>query len=135
MIGYDQALAICRSDPESAARMLCELSRELDALRKEIAALKAENATLRERVQTLEERVAQDSHNSHKPPSSDGLAKPKPKSLRPPSQRPNGGQPGHPGHTLRMVENPDRTVRHTVERCAGCGRSLVNKNPERVERR
>ncbi len=53
MIGCDQALAICRSDPESAARMLCELSRELDALRKEVAALKAENATLRDSAGTL----------------------------------------------------------------------------------
>ncbi len=48
MIGYDQALAICRTDPESAARMLCELSRELDALRKNVAILKAENAALRD---------------------------------------------------------------------------------------
>jgi transposase/uncharacterized coiled-coil protein SlyX len=135
MIGYDQALAICRTDPESAARMLHELSRELDALRKEIAALKAENAALRERVQTLEEQVAKDSHNSHKPPSSDGLAKPTPKSLRPKSERPTGGQPGHPGHTLRMVEKPDRIVPHRVERCAGCGRSLAGQAPNRVERR
>jgi len=74
MIGYDQALAICRTDPESAARMLRELSRELDALRKEVAALKAENAalraecqTLRNRVRTLEEQVAKNSHNSHLP--------------------------------------------------------------------
>ena len=125
MIGYDQALTICRTDPEAAARMLCELSRELDALRKEVAALKAENAVLRERVQTLEEQLAKDSHNSHKPPSSDGLAKPKPKSLRPKSERPTGGQPGHPGHTLRMVEKPDRIVTHRVERCASCGRSLA----------
>lgn len=135
MIGYDQALAICRTDPESAARMLCELSRELDTLRKEVAALKAENAALRERVRTLEEQVAKDSHNSHKPPSSDGLAKPKPKSLRPKSNRSTGGQPGHPGHTLRMVEKPDRTVRHAVEHCQGCGRSLIRKQPDRVERR
>jgi len=142
MIGYDQVLALCRTDPESAARMLCELSRELDALRKEVAALKAENAalrgecqTLRERVQTLEEQLARDSHNSHQPPSSDGLAKPKPKSLRTPSQRPTGGQPGHPGHTLRLVEKPDRTVRHPVERCAHCGRSLDQQAPDRVERR
>jgi len=142
MIDYDQALAVCRSDPEAAARMLCDLSRELDRLTADFAALKAENAalraecqTLRDRVRILEERVAQDSHNSHKPPSSDGLAKPKPQSLRPPSQRPNGGQPGHPGHTLRMAAKPDRTLRHTVERCAGCGRSLGNQKPERVERR
>lgn len=135
MIGYDQALTICRTDPESAARMLCELSRELDALRKEVAILKAENAALRERVQTLEEQVARDSHNSHKPPSSDGLAKPKPKSLRPKSERPTGGQPGHPGHTLRMVEKPDRIVPHRVERCSGCGRSLAGQEPDHVERR
>ncbi len=47
MIGYEHALTICRSDPETAARMLCELSRELDVLKAEVAALKAENAALR----------------------------------------------------------------------------------------
>lgn len=135
MIAYDQALAICRTDPESAARMLHELSRELDALRKELATLKAENAALRDRVQTLEEQVAKDSHNSHKPPSSDGLAKPKPKSLRSPSAKSTGGQPGHPGQTLRMVEKPDRTIRHVVERCNDCGRTLAQQAPDRVERR
>jgi transposase len=87
------------------------------------------------KVQALEQKAAQDSHNSSKPPSSDGLAKPKPKSLRPPSQRPTGGQPGHPGQTLRRVEKPDRTVRHPIERCSGCGRSLAQQAPDRVERR
>jgi transposase len=135
VIGYEQALAICRTDPESAARMLCELSHQLDSLQKEVAALKAENAASRDRVQTLQEQLARDSHNSHQPPSTDGLAKPKPKSLRPPSQRPTGGQPGHPGHTLRLVDKPDRTVRHAVERCANCGRALDRQAPERVERR
>jgi transposase len=128
MIGYEQALAVCRTDPEAAARMLCEFARELEQL-------KAEVATLRCKVQALEEKAAKDSHNSSKPPSSDGLSKPKPKSLRPPSNRPTGGQPGHPGQTLRMVAKPDHTVRHPVERCSGCGRSLVNQAPDRVERR
>ncbi|MFH1183643.1 MAG: IS66 family transposase [Chloroflexota bacterium] len=142
MIDQERALTICRTDPEAAARMLCELSRELDVLKAEAAALKSENAALRcecqslhEKVQALEEKAAKDSHNSSKPPSSDGLAKPKPKSLRLPSDRPTGGQPGHPGQTLRMVEKPDRTVSHPVKQCSGCKRSLAGQAPDRVERR
>ena len=142
MIGYEQALVVCRTDPEAAARMLCEFSRELDLLKTEVAALRTENAALRSEcqalrteVQTLKEQLAKDSHNSSKPPSSDGLSKPKPKSLRPPSTRPTGGQPGHPGQTLHMVEKPDRTVQHPVSRCAGCGRSLASQSPDRIERR
>jgi len=135
MIGYEQALTVCRTDPEAAARMLCGLSRELEQLKAEVATLKAENAALREKVRALEEKAAKDSHNSSKPPSSDGLCKPKPKSLRPPSNRPTGGQPRHPGQTLRRVAMPDITVRHPVERCAGCGRSLAKQAPDRIERR
>jgi transposase len=60
---------------------------------------------------------------------------PKPRSLRKPSTRPTGGQPGHPGQTLRMVTTPDRTVRHPVDRCTGGGRSLADQPPDRVERR
>jgi transposase len=142
MIGYEQALSVCRTDPEAAARMLCELSRELDQLKADFAVLKAENVALRaecqllrEEVQSLKEQAAKDSHNSSKPPSSDGLAKPKPKSLRPPSDRLTGGQPGHPGHTLHMVVKPDHTVRHAIEHCKNCGRSLAKQAPDRVERR
>jgi len=139
---HQEAEAIYDAGKETVVRVLLELSRKVDQLTTDFAALKAENAalraecqTLRERVQTLEEQVAKDSHNSHKPPSSDGLDKPKPKSLRPKSDRPTGGQPGHPGHTLRMVEKPDRIVPHRVERCSGCGRSLAGQKPDRVERR
>jgi len=142
LIGYEQAGSVCRRDPEAAARMLCEWSRELAQLQADFAALKAENAALqgecqalRAKVQALEAQAAKDSHNSSQPPSSDGLAKPKPKNLRAPSDQPTGGQPGHPGHTLRRVETPEHTVRHPVERCAGCGRSLAQQSPDRVERR
>jgi transposase len=34
-----------------------------------------------------------------------------------------------------MVDNPDHTVRHAVERCKDCGRSLAKQAPDHVERR
>ena len=142
MLTREDAQAIYRAGEETVVRVLLDLSAKVEQLTADFAALQAENTalraecqTLRDRVQTLEEQVAKDSHNSHKPPSSDGLAKPKPKSLRPKSKRSSGGQPGHPGHTLPMADHPDRTLRHAVERCANCGRNLVKQAPDRVERR
>jgi transposase len=91
-----------------------------------IAHLEAENAALHEqlqallaRVQTLEVRLAKDSHNSSKPPSSDGLAR-KTKSLRRRSCKKPGGQLGHCGQTLRLVAEPDEVVEHRPTVCAGC---------------
>jgi transposase len=134
----DDAQALYRAGEDAVVRVLLELDQvkaEVTTLKADNAALRQECQALRDEVHTLKETAAKDSHNSSKPPSSDGLAKPKPKSLRTPSARPTGGQPGHPGQTLRMVTTPDRTVRHPVERCTGCGRSLADQAPDRVERR
>ena len=76
-----------------------------------------------ERIKALENQVSKDSHNSNKPPSSDGLQR-TPKSLRVKSDRPSGGQQGHPGTTLKMVATPDHVVVHPVHRCRRCGHSL-----------
>lgn len=119
------AQAIYRAGEETVVRVLLDMDRRIHALECQVQDLTARLDTSERRVRQLEEQAAKDSHNSSKPPSSDGLNKPKPKSLRPPSERPTGGQPGHPGQTLRMVAKPDRTVRHRVERCSGCGRSLA----------
>ena len=43
-------------------------------------------------VAELQSRLNKNSRNSSKPPSSDGLNKPKPKSLRVAGQNPSGGQ-------------------------------------------
>lgn len=84
-------------------------------------------ATLEARVQALEDRLAQDSHNSSKPPSSDlGRPTPRPRSLRRPEGRSSGGQPGHPGTTLRLVETPDRIEQHRPTQCAACGHALAD---------
>jgi transposase len=135
MMTRDEAQAIYRAGEDTVVRVLLEMDRRIHTLERQVQDLTARLDASEHRVRQLEEHAAKDSHNSSKPPSSDGLAKPKPKSLRPPSPRPTGGQPGHPGQTLRMVEEPDHTVRHPVERCAGCGRSLGTQVPDRVERR
>lgn len=72
-----------------------------------IRALFTQVAALTAKVAELEGRLALNSHNASKPPSTDGLHKPKPKSLRKAGQNPTGGQPGHPGHPLKPVETPD----------------------------
>lgn len=87
-------------------------------------------------VVELKRRLAQNSRNSSRPPSSDGLSKPPAKkSLRRPSGRKPGGQPGHGGATLAAVADPDEVVRYSPACCAGCGASLDGAAVEGYERR
>ena len=82
-------------------------------------------ASLTSRVAELERRLGLNSSNSGKPPSSDGLRKPtRTQSLREKSGKKTGGQPGHPGKTLRQTETPDAIIDHFPETCAGCGKAL-----------
>src|SRR3982751_4952931 len=86
----------------------------------------AEMAVLRERIAELERRLGLNSGNSGKPPSSDGLKKPpRVGNLRQPSGKQTGGQPGHPGKTLRRTETPDTTVDHYPQACTACGTALT----------
>jgi transposase len=58
-----------------------------------------------------------------------------PKSLRGVSGRRPGGQPGHPGHTLALVEQPDAVRVHQPSACLGCGHALGAAPVLRTERR
>jgi transposase len=89
---------------------------------------------LADRIQKLEDQIAKNSDNSGKPPSSDGLKK-RPKSLRHKSGKKSGGQPGHVGSTLKMVEQADHIETHVVERCAHCRANLKDVEARKYEKR
>ncbi|MGO9751944.1 MAG: IS66 family transposase [Solirubrobacteraceae bacterium] len=78
----------------------------------------------------LRARLAENSHNSSRPPSSDGLAKEpveksnKKRSLRRRSGLKPGGQSGHVGHHVKPRETPDDEKVHPLERCEECGTDL-----------
>lgn len=78
---------------------------------------------LEARLEVLENQLKKDSHNSSKPPASDGFGK-RTNSLRSKSERQSGGQIGHEGNTLEWREEVDKIIIHPVEYCEGCGVSL-----------
>lgn len=98
-----------------------------DALQHAVEALES-------RVSHLEAILAKDSHNSSKPPSSNGFKRP-PKSLRNKSDKKVGGQKGHKGVSLRQVEKPDHTVIHRRLGNCSCGRCLNDANVIGVTKR
>lgn len=114
MLTRDQALGIYEAGPDAVVEALLEMDG---------------------RISSLEDQLAKNSRNSSKPSSTDGFRKPAPKSLRSRGERPVGGQPGHPGHTLKMVANPAKTVVHPVNSCAVCGNDLQGEEPSGVEKR
>ncbi len=104
------------------------------SLRAELAEKRSELDRALERIAELEARLKQNSRNSSKPPSSEGLAKPAPRSLRKKSGRRPGGQDGHKGTTLVQVARPDREVRHEPGCCGRCGAGLAGRPVTGVER-
>jgi len=106
---------LSHSEKDELIRLLWSM---LQSQGKQIAALQAQ-------VADLQSRLNKNSRNSSKPPSSDGLNKPAPKSLRVAGQNPTGGQKGHPGSTLRRASQPDKVVVHDVpDQCQACQRKL-----------
>ncbi len=91
----EEILALCASNSEAIAAY--------------IETLESQIKDLTERLVLLESRLNQNSRNSSKPPSTDYFSKGKlnPKSLRKKSGKKPGGQEGHSGTTLEMVDNPE----------------------------
>ena len=110
-----------------SVRQKDELIEMLWPLQQQVQDLMAQVAVMADRIRLLEARLAQSRKNSSKPPSSDGLRKPAPKSLRQTGQNPNGGQKGHSGTTLRQSTQIDQTLEHrTPSRCSVCQMKMLD---------
>jgi len=104
-------------------------------LEKENSFLKAEVASLKMLVQQLIHEIERlkhpkNSRNSSVPPSKDENRPTKTKSLRTSDGKSPGGQAGHEGNTLKMVENPDHIVEHKPTFCNHCGKDLSSAKTE-----
>src|ERR1017187_1546699 len=93
-------------------------------------------AELSERVAELERRLGRDSSTSSKPPSSDSPYKKKPRdrSLRERGKRSPGKQPGEPGTTMKLIDDPGARFEYPPAACRGCGKDLADA-PVTAQRR
>jgi transposase len=128
--------AIYASGPVATVTLVQQLVQQLSTALQTNAELAQSNAELAQRIAELEERLGRNSRNSNQPPSTDGFNRPSPpRSLRRPTGKKPGGQPGHKGQTLRFSANPDRFVLHRPGQCAQCGCPLDDVPPSATERR
>ena len=112
----EEAYQLCISEPRMMAKLIVKLQ------------------ALQERVDELERRLGLNSNNSSKPPSTDSPFTPKPKTTSN-AKRKAGGQKGHVGKNLKMVEHPDVVIVSSPQVCSDCGASLADIESYRVASR
>jgi transposase len=120
---------------ELAAR-LAEAYRLIGELTARAEQLSAQVRCLSARVEDLERQARRDSSTSSRPPSSDSPYKKKgaDRSLRERGKRRPGKQPGDPGTTMNLVDDPDERVFCPPGVCCGCGAGLAS-DPVTAQRR
>lgn len=115
MTVIEELLATVKAQQQTIATLTIKLEETTARLAETNAKLEKANA----RIAELEEQLHKNSHNSSKPPSSDGYEKPSPKSQRTKSDRKAGGQTGHKGHHM-MLADPDRIEPVYPQHCVNC---------------
>lgn len=124
-----------RPSYDDLADLVVEQAAQIKEHKAYLVVLEEKIVVLENKVDDLERQLRSTSRNSSKPPFSDGLAKPAPKSLRPKGAKKSGGQLGHPGSALKQVASPDIVVEHAPEACSGCGDALDSSHETSVVKR
>lgn len=111
---------------EELSAMVSESIKMMDEMSAEIEALTKENTDLK-KLLTQNKDIKKTSRNSNLPPSTD-LIKADRKNNRPKSDKPSGGQAGHKGYTLEMVNNPNKVTPSIPKVCINCGKVLDDRS-------
>ena len=124
------------SAEELSALPAAELAARLAEAYRLIGELTAQIERLSARVEQLERQARKDSSTSSRPPSSDSPYQKKgsDRSLRERGKRRPGKQPGDPGMTMNLVDDPDETIDCPPGMCCGCGADLAGA-PVTAQRR
>lgn len=121
---------------EELLALITELRAAEAAKDARIDALLVQVGELTAQVQALVLKLGKDSSTSSKPPSSDPPGRrPRGGSSRTRSGRRPGKQPGEPGTTLQLVEDPDERLDIPAPAVCGCGVGLVEEPVLGVRRR
>src|SRR6266852_3500832 len=112
------------------AKQIADAEKQIAKQQQQIADAEKQIADAEKQIADLERQLAlrkQNSTNSSKPPSSDGLGgEPRLRGRRKKSRRKAGGQPGHRGahRPLVPIERVDEVRSVLPEQCQHCGHSL-----------
>lgn len=121
-----------------------ENQRIIDSLKNEVFQKTIEIRKLQSRIDELSNKPTAKSapakprttsENSSLPPSKDPIGFKRTQSLREKSPRPNGGQPGHKGHTKEQTAQPNTIVECAPSVCPECGRTIDASGLHIAERR
>jgi len=107
--------------PAGAYRLIAELTAQAGRMAAQAERLPA-------RVEELERQARKDSSTSSRPPSPDSPYRKKggDRSLRERGKRRPGKQPGDPGSTMSLADDPDESIECPPGACCGCGADLAS---------
>lgn len=116
MMTKQEAITLCMIQPEVAAEIILMVEK------------------LEARIKELEAKCKKDSSNSSKPPSSDNKLSSK-KRVQKSSEKKRGGQLGHKGKNLKMIEHPDKVISLKPKVCHKCQRALECVSSNQIVKR